>query len=100
MARSSNSLAWGQVISPTAAARDGAKAVKNANQACELTNWENYMYLDTLAAAYAEAGDFAAAVKWQQKTIELLPEFEPPASRADYDARLKLYQSGQPYREK
>ncbi|MCP4707218.1 MAG: tetratricopeptide repeat protein, partial [Planctomycetes bacterium] len=97
--RSMNSLAWMLATCPVAEVRDGTKAVENATQLCEVTNWENHSYLDTLAAAYAETKDFTAAVKWQQKAIELLPGNEPPESRAEYEARIKLYQAGQPFHE-
>ncbi len=99
-------LARFQATCPVAELRDGAKAVENATKACELTNWKDWEYLDTLAAAYAEAGDFDSAIKWQQKAIDLLPEDEEEPSerrakrRADFEERLKLYQSGKPYREK
>jgi tetratricopeptide (TPR) repeat protein len=51
--------------------------------------------LDTLAAAYAEAGDFDKAVQWQEKAIELAPE----EAKNHYRSRLDLYKSGRPYRE-
>jgi tetratricopeptide (TPR) repeat protein len=94
-----NSLAWLWATCPEAEFRDGAKAVEYATGACEGTNWENQAYVDTLAAACAEAGDFEAAVKWQEKAIDLLTDEEPPESLAGYEERLKLYQSGKPYRE-
>jgi tetratricopeptide (TPR) repeat protein len=81
---------------PDANRRDGAKAVESAAQACALTGWNQPAYLDTLAAAYAEAGDFAAAVKWQSRAIELLPD---EAMKADFQSRLALYQAGKPYRQ-
>ena len=94
-----NRLAWLQATCPAAEFRDGAKAVENATKACELTNWKNPGYLNVLAAAYSEAGDFDAAVKWQKEAIDLLTEEQPSWWRADFQARLKLYQSSKPYRE-
>jgi tetratricopeptide (TPR) repeat protein len=76
--------------------RDGRKAVELATKACELTQWKDSIYLDTLAAASAEAGDFASAVKWQSKAIDLL---EDDTTKANYRARLKLYEQKKPYRE-
>ena len=43
----------------------------DATKACKLTGWKNPNYLATLAAAFAEAGNFDDAVKWEEKAIEL-----------------------------
>jgi tetratricopeptide (TPR) repeat protein len=96
--RARNGLAWLLATCPDDDIRDGAKAVEHATKACELTNWENAAFVDTLAAAYAESGDFDSAVKQQRKAIELLSE-EDEGPRADMEERLKLYQSGKPYRQ-
>ena len=53
------------------------------------------MWLDTLAAAYAEAGEFGKAVEWQQKAVAMAPENVKP----DFRARLELYEAGKPYRQ-
>ena len=64
-------LAWILAVCPDPKIRDGKKALENAKKACELTAWKKPQCLDTLAAAYAETGDFEEAVTWEQKAIEL-----------------------------
>jgi tetratricopeptide (TPR) repeat protein len=82
---------------PDAQYRDGELAVARATRGCALTRWQDAEALGTLAAAYAEAGDFVSAVKWQKRVIELTPF---PPSREECEARLALYHSGNPYRQK
>jgi tetratricopeptide (TPR) repeat protein len=81
--------AWIWATCPAELLRDGKQAVESAMRGCELTDWKDPTYLDTLAAAYAEAGDFEAAVKTQSKAIELVK---------DFDARLKAYQDKKRHR--
>jgi tetratricopeptide (TPR) repeat protein len=88
--------AWIFATSPNPTYRDGKKAVEVAIEACELTRWKEAYCLETLAAAYAESGDFASAVKWQIKAIELEADAK---EKEDYRARLKLFQEKKPYRE-
>jgi tetratricopeptide (TPR) repeat protein len=97
-ALSFNNLAWLRATCVVAEFRDGAKSVEQATKACELTNWKNAHYIGTLAAAYAEADDFDSAVKWQKKATDLLTE-KQEYLRADFEERLRLYQSRKPYRE-
>jgi len=89
-----NGHAWRQATYPVAELRNGQEAIEKATKACELNDWQNPEYVDTLAAAYAEAGNFAAAIMWQRKAIDLLTE--EPRPRSDFEARLKQYESGQP----
>jgi hypothetical protein len=90
-----NNLAWALAVVPAAALRDGAEALKYARKACEITDWKYPYALSTLAAAYAETGDFVEAVKRQQKAIEVgMPDGDLPAARD----RLRGYQQGKPYR--
>jgi tetratricopeptide (TPR) repeat protein len=91
-----NNRAWIWATCPDKKYRDGKKAVESATTACNLTEWHDPEYMDTLAAAYAEASDFASAVKWQTKANELRKD---PEDRARGQARLKLYQEKKPYRD-
>jgi len=94
-----NQLAWMQATCLADEFRNGAEAIKNATKACELAQWKNAQYMDTLAAAYAEVGDFESAVKWQKQAISLLTKEDPVQWPAEFQERLKLYESGKPYRE-
>jgi WD40 repeat protein/serine/threonine protein kinase/tetratricopeptide (TPR) repeat protein len=92
-----NDLAWLLAICPDSKHRDATRAIKLATRACELTSWKNHEDVSTLAAAYSEAGDFEAAVNWQKKAAELLPENCPPDLRVNYESRLEVYESHKPY---
>ena len=78
--------------------RNGAEAIGYATKACELTDWKNPLYVETLAAAYAEAGDFDSAVSWQKKTIDVFPKEERPMYQERMKTQLNAYQSRLPYR--
>ena len=79
---------------PDPAHRDGKKAVENGTIACELTDWKVSAQLDTLAAAYAEAGDFLNAIKLENQAID---SQKNEALLADQKDRLALYQSYRPF---
>ena len=93
--RSHNALAWLLATCPVPKYRDGKRSVEHATTACELTDWEKGLYLNTLAAAYAELGDFDQAIEWQSKACSMVPQ----SVRAEYQARLDLYMAGKPYRQ-
>ena len=89
--------AWLWATCPSAEYRDGPRAVASATRACELTRWKEPYEISTLAAACAEAGDFAAAVKWQEQA---LPLYKDEILKQNARTRLALYQAKQPYRVK
>lgn len=91
-----NDYAWFLATCPDDKIRDGKRAVKYATFACEGDGSEKPEYLDTLAASYAEAGDFINAVKWQTAAMD----FAPAKEKGDYRSRLDLYKNGKPFREK
>ena len=76
-----NNRAWIWATCPDEKYREGKKAVESATKACELTEWHDPQYMDTLAAAYAEASDFASAVKWQTNANELRDGPVGPSTR-------------------
>jgi tetratricopeptide (TPR) repeat protein len=82
---------------PDAKLRDGKRALEEAKKAVDMLNYRDGRFLDTLAAAYAEVGDFDKAVETQQKAIDD-PEFmkdEGDAARR----RLKQYRDKKPFRD-
>jgi tetratricopeptide (TPR) repeat protein len=91
-----NARAWLRATCPNESFRNGREAVADAKAACNITLWRKAGYIDTLAAAYAEAGDFDSAVKFENRVIALdSNEKEVPGSKE----RLAAFQHHQPIRE-
>lgn len=90
-----NNLAWILATCPISSLRDGELAVDLASRANEATSYSDSSRLDTLAAAYAEAGQFQVAIDYQLKALKLAPEAE---QRQQKD-RLSNYQQGKAYRD-
>jgi tetratricopeptide (TPR) repeat protein len=92
------SLARFLATCPDPAFRDGTNAVAIAQKACASDHYDDSWSLATLAAAYAETGDFVQAVKWQNQALVNLEakDVYGDAFRAEMRDRLTLYEKGQP----
>ena len=90
-----NNLAWVLATSPQAELRDGKRAVELATKACELTEYKLPHILSTLAAAFAESGNFETAIEWSQKAVDM----DDPENDEQLAKELASYQKKQPWRE-
>ena len=91
-----NSLAWFLATCPEERFRTGTEAVSAATKACELSQWERSGCVDTLATAYAEAGDFDKATKYEKQSIDASLS---PKEREEREKRLALFQQRKPFRD-
>lgn len=94
-----NNFAWVLATSPDDALRDGARAIELATKACELTEFKQAHILSTLAAAYAETGDFDSAIKWSKQAIELGKDGDASAQES-LAKELESYKAKKPIRER
>lgn len=94
-----NNLAWVLATSPDDTLRNGAEAVRLAQRACELTQYDQPTFLTTLAAAYAESGRFPEAVTTAEKAEQLANAAGQAAVAAKSRQLLELYRAGKPYHE-
>ena len=92
-------LSWIYATSKNRKYRNGIKAVELAEKLCILTDYQQPLSLDALAAAYAETGKFDKAVVTAQKALKLALQLGPEELALGLKKRLKLYQTGQPYRQ-
>jgi tetratricopeptide (TPR) repeat protein len=116
--------AWIRATCPDASIRNGQLAVTDAKKACQLSKWSNN--IDTLAAGYAETGDFDSAIRYEEQAINLrkaehdetekkvgalkekksdIDRIADEVAKADkaslqgYVQRLALYKHRRPFRE-
>jgi tetratricopeptide (TPR) repeat protein len=87
--------AWILATCPDPRIRNGEQAVVSATRACELTQWKAAHAMTTLAAAYSESGNFAAAVEWQGKALGLVADRSP--EQHEYRRLLDRYKAKKPY---
>ena len=91
---------WARVLatSPWPQLRDGKRAKELAEHACDMSKWTEWMPIASLAAAYAELGDYEQAIKWQTKAMAM---DQPPkeTDAKDNAKRLECYKAGKPFIE-
>jgi len=91
-------LAWVLATAPAPELRNGTEAVLLAERAVQLSREQFPEPLDTLAAAFAEAGRFRDAVATAEKALRLARDPGRAAQTAEIAKRLELYRRGQPFR--
>jgi tetratricopeptide (TPR) repeat protein len=92
-----NSVAWLLATAPDPAARDGEEAITLARRANELSGWRDPSLIDTLAAAYAENGDYTRAVEYQTQACRMKSAGSGKV-RESYQAHMELYRQKKPVR--
>lgn len=90
-----NNLAWMLATSPDDKLRDGKRSVELATKACELTEFKQAHILSTLAAGYAEQGDWDKAIEWSTKAVD----GGDPRLKPQLEKELKSYHDKKPWRE-
>jgi len=94
-----NSLAWVLATDKFPENRNGVEALRWAQVACRGEGGEIPEYLDTLAAAYAEAGSFKSAVETARKGVKLARAASDEELARELEQRLALYESGRAFVE-
>ena len=93
-----NDLAFILAAHPDANIRNGAEAVRLAERACALTGRRQASFVATLAAAYAEDGQFPKAIEAAQQSVELAQASGQVELAASNRQLLELYRRGTAYR--
>ena len=92
-----NNFAYALATAPADADRDGVEALRIAQEITSSDGGDRPDFLDTLASAHAEVGDFEAAVATQRRVIALLDS--RGESIEDAHEHLARYEAGRPVRE-
>jgi tetratricopeptide (TPR) repeat protein len=95
-----NNLAWIRATSADAALRNGAEAMELAERSCSLSPNPDAGALDTLAAAYAESGDFERARATAERALNLAQSARNEALAAQISEHVDLYRQHMPVRDR
>lgn len=92
-------LVWILATSENEKYRNGREAVSLAESLLKISGDRQPLVLDALAAAYAEAGGFTAAVSTAKQALALAEVYGMGELAAGLKERLMLYQNGRSYRQ-
>ncbi|MHC4962396.1 MAG: sulfatase-like hydrolase/transferase [Planctomycetota bacterium] len=94
-----NFLAWVQATSRDPEIRNPNRALKLAKRAAKAADYNSAEYMDTLAVAYAAAGDFDLAVQQADKAIRLARSAGDAAMAKRIAGRRELFRNRKVYSE-
>jgi thiol-disulfide isomerase/thioredoxin len=94
-----NNLAWVLSTHSDESIRNGKEAIGLITAAVKSRPPSAFRLLDTLAAAYAEDGQFEQAAATAKKAVEIATSDGHHEYAKKMESRLQLYQAGQPYRD-
>src|SRR4029453_14158511 len=94
-----SNLAWVFATSPDDSLRDGAKAVQLSSEALRISGYKIPLLYRTLAAAYAETGEFSKAIQTAQQGVELANSQGNSGLATELQANIALYQEQRPLRD-
>ena len=94
-----NNLAWVLATHPDPGLRNGEEAIRLVTAAVKAGSGNAASLLDTMAAAHAEQGHFDQAVGIAKKAIEIAEASGHRERAHRIESRLRLYESGQPFRD-
>jgi Flp pilus assembly protein TadD len=94
-----NNLAWLLATCPEPGMRDGTAAAQLAGRACELSTNQQPIFVGTLAAAYAEAGQFNQAVETARRARDLAASLGQTNLAQRNQELMELFKTQKPYRE-
>ena len=94
-----SNLAWVFATSPDDSLRDGPQAVQLAEQALRISGARIPIIFRTLAAAYAENGQFSEAIETARRGIDLANSQGNSGLATELQGNIALYQAGRPLRD-